>query len=163
MTRHEEAARAFFASLSGQDPERWDVVGSPAPKVMYDFASPEDRVFGQCWTEADGKWAQEPLGKQPVILAWKGPDNSKTSPSGTPIHSGGERADELPTAEALVKRAIEHLRKRAPRRQPKHLRNLPVPLWSRVGALFGHGSGYSTAICKQYGFNPYETFRPEES
>lgn len=76
----------------------------------------------------------------------------------------GVKFSDLPPAEALVKRAIESLRKRVPARQPKQLRPPPpLPLWSRVGALFGHGSGYSAAICKRYGFNPYESYRPEVS
>lgn len=33
-------------------------------------------------------------------------------------------------------------------------RELGVPLWSIVGSLTGHGSGYSCMICKELGLEP---------
>lgn len=59
----------------------------------------------------------------------------------------------LPPAEDLVKRAISSLRR------SKSRRTRPTPLWSRVGQLFGHGSGYSIAICVKYGFDPDEIWK----
>lgn len=62
--------------------------------------------------------------------------------------------EKLPSHEDLVKAAIRSLRvHRAPGRSRKRS---PDPLWSRVGELFCHGSGYSIAICRKYGFNPDE-------
>ena len=58
---------------------------------------------------------------------------------------------EVPAAAEIVKHVIENQRRtKAPRRKQ------PAPLWSRVGQLTGHGSGYSQAICREYGFNPDE-------
>jgi len=64
----------------------------------------------------------------------------------------------LPSDEELVKAAINNLRRY---RNGRSRRQSPAPLWSRVGGLFGHGSGYSTAICVKYGFDPEEIWRPE--
>ena len=58
----------------------------------------------------------------------------------------------------LVKKAIQHLRKR----KPKNGRGYVYPLWKRVADLFGHGSGYSAEICRRYGFDPDEQWKPEE-
>ena len=60
--------------------------------------------------------------------------------------------------DALVKKAIQHLR----RRKPKNGRGYVYPLWKRVADLFGHGSGYSAEICRRYGFDPDEQWKPEE-
>jgi len=60
--------------------------------------------------------------------------------------------------DALVKKAIQHLR----RRKPKNGRGYVYPLWKRVADLFGHGSGYSAEICRRHGFDPDEQWTPEE-
>ena len=60
----------------------------------------------------------------------------------------------LPPAEELVKEAIRGLRRSKP--SPKSKARTPDPLWSRVGKLFCHGSGFSWAICIKYGFDPDE-------
>lgn len=62
------------------------------------------------------------------------------------------------TPDALVKKAIQHLRKR----KPKNGRGYVYPLWKRVADLFGHGSGYSAEICRRYGFDPDEQWMPEQ-
>lgn len=67
-----------------------------------------------------------------------------------------ELISKLPSSEDLVKSAIQNLRRHKPDRPPR--RRTPAPLWSRVGGLFGHGSGYSTAICVKYRFDPDETW-----
>lgn len=36
---------------------------------------------------------------------------------------------------------------------------LGVPLWSIVGGLCGHGSGFSIEICKQLGLDPNQIVR----
>jgi len=59
--------------------------------------------------------------------------------------------------DALVKKAIQHLRKR----KPKNGRGCVYPLWKRVADLFGHGSGYSAEICRRHGFDPDEKWKPE--
>lgn len=69
-----------------------------------------------------------------------------------------ELIDKLPSHEDLVKAAIGGLRVNPPYLR-RALHRTPAPLWSRVGNLFGHGSGYSIAICRKYGFNPDETWR----
>ncbi len=62
----------------------------------------------------------------------------------------------LPSSDDLVKAAIRSLRKRKPDKRSRARQ--PHPLWSRVGCLFCHGSGYSYAICRKYGFDPDETW-----
>lgn len=64
----------------------------------------------------------------------------------------------LPSEAAMIKRAIETLRKRKPPKVASWRQ--PCPLWSRVSDLFGNGSGYSIAICMKYGFDPDEIWRP---
>lgn len=44
----------------------------------------------------------------------------------------------------------------------EELRRAPKPLWSRVADMTANGSGYGSAICIKYGFNPDETWRPEK-
>jgi hypothetical protein len=39
---------------------------------------------------------------------------------------------------------------------------LNVPLWSIVGGLTGHGSGYSAKICKEAGLDPFQIVRPNK-
>lgn len=63
----------------------------------------------------------------------------------------------LPPSDDLVRAAIRSLRKRK-----RYRARPPHPLWSRVGCLFGHGSGYSYAICRKYGFDPDETWIADE-
>jgi hypothetical protein len=65
----------------------------------------------------------------------------------------------LPPESDLIKAVIGNLRRRKPGKVARHRQ--PAPLWSRVGQLFNHGSGYSWAICVKYGFNPDEIWRPE--
>ncbi len=58
--------------------------------------------------------------------------------------------------EALVKRAIESVRRHKPTGPGR--RQKPYPLWVRVKDIFCHGSGYSDSICRRYGFDPNETW-----
>ena len=58
--------------------------------------------------------------------------------------------------EALIKRAIESVRRHKPTGPGR--RQKPYPLWVRVKGIFGHGSGYSDSICRRYGFDPNETW-----
>ena len=74
-----------------------------------------------------------------------------------PQRFGTIAAADLPSDADLVRRAIEHLRIWEPKRAGSRR---TTPLWSRVGFVFGHGSGYSAAICLKYGFNPDEIYRP---
>lgn len=45
-------------------------------------------------------------------------------------------------------------------RDRKRYRGRLVPLWSEVGALVGHGSGYSHRICRRYGYDPDLLIKP---
>ena len=58
--------------------------------------------------------------------------------------------------EALIKRAIESVRRHKPTGPGR--RQKPYPLWVRVKGIFCHGSGYSDSICRRYGFDPNETW-----
>lgn len=60
---------------------------------------------------------------------------------------------------ALVKRAIEGVRKYKPK-GPR--RRSPLPLWVRVKDIFHHGSGYSSEVCRRFGFDPNETWVGED-
>jgi len=55
--------------------------------------------------------------------------------------------------EALVKRAIESVRRHKPTGPGR--RQKPYPLWVRVKGIFCHGSGYSDSICRRYGFDHF--------
>ncbi len=72
LTEHQRASRAFFAERARQPVDRWDVVVEAAPVQWLDFADAEAGTFGQARRRADGTWEQAPLGKHPVLLAWKG-------------------------------------------------------------------------------------------
>ena len=58
--------------------------------------------------------------------------------------------------EALIKRAIESVRRHKPTGPGR--RQKPYPLWVRVKGIFCHGSGYSDSICRRYGFDSNETW-----
>ena len=73
-----------------------------------------------------------------------------------PMREYYDREQKL-TSDALIKKAIQHLRKR----KPKNGRGYVYPLWKRVTDLFGHGSG-SAEICRRYGFDPDEQWMPEQ-
>lgn len=65
----------------------------------------------------------------------------------------------LRTALAEAERDRERLRgyMKAAIRATDHIRDLRGrQLWSRVGWLFGHGSGYATKLCQEFGFDPDE-------
>lgn len=68
----------------------------------------------------------------------------------------------LPSGDDLIKCAIEQVRRRKPL-SGANRRNRPLELWCRVMKLTAHGSGYSTAICVKYGFDPHETWIGERS
>ena len=70
--------------------------------------------------------------------------------------------DKLPSGDDLIKRAIQQVRRHKPI-SGANRRNRPLELWCRVSKLTGHGSGYSTAICVKYGFDPHETWIGEKS
>ena len=64
----------------------------------------------------------------------------------------------LLTIEAdLIKRFIEALRKS---KSSPRARAIPVPLWARVCTATTHGATWSYHICKHYGFDPDETWKP---
>lgn len=63
--------------------------------------------------------------------------------------------------DALVKRAIEGVRKYKPKKGPSRHRT-PLPLWVRVKDIFHHGSGYSSEVCRRFGFDPNETWVGED-
>lgn len=65
----------------------------------------------------------------------------------------------LPSDADLVRDFINGLRRRRPASKNGH--TAPDPLWVRVRRATFHGSGFSTAICIKYGFNPEEKWRPE--
>lgn len=67
--------------------------------------------------------------------------------------------DKLPSGDELIKRAIQQVRRHKPLYASR--RNRPLELWCRVSKLTGNGSGYSTAICVKYGFDPSETWIQE--
>lgn len=67
---------------------------------------------------------------------------------------------QLPPADELIKRCIQSLRRRKPAKVARH--RAPAPLWHRVAEMTTNGSGYGMAICVKYGFNPDETWRPDE-
>ena len=62
---------------------------------------------------------------------------------------------------ALVKRAIEGVRKYKSK-QGAGRRQTPMPLWVRVKDIFHHGSGYSSEVCRRFGFDPNETWVGED-
>lgn len=67
--------------------------------------------------------------------------------------------ERLRTALAEAERDRERLRDymKAAIRATDHIRDLRGrQLWSRVGWLFGHGSGYATKLCQEFGFDPDE-------
>lgn len=47
-------------------------------------------------------------------------------------------------------------------RDPKRYRGRLVALWSEVGALTAHGSGYSHRICRRFGYDPDLRIKPFE-
>lgn len=65
----------------------------------------------------------------------------------------------LPSDADLVRKFINGLRRRKP--SPNSRASVPLPLWARVGEATTHGSGFSTAICIKYGFDPEEKWRTE--
>ena len=74
-------------------------------------------------------------------------------------HVQTEPVEKLPSADDLVKAAIRLMR--TPRRRYSRS-GKQRPLWARVMMLFGHGSTYSRAICRAYGFDPDEVWMPPE-
>lgn len=65
----------------------------------------------------------------------------------------------LRTALAESERDAARLRDymKAAIRATDHIRDIRGrQLWSRVGWLFGHGSGYATKLCQEFGFDPDE-------
>lgn len=97
-------------------------------------------------------WAPRETPADPFVK----PERMRTDQEGLEyIHD--DREQKL-NPEALVRRAIQHLR----RRKPKNGRGYVYPLWKRVADLFGHGSGYSAEICRRHGLDPDEQWKPEE-
>lgn len=105
-----------------------------------------DRVFdGALWAERTTP--EDPFAK---------PSEMRTDQEGRE-YNHDDREQKL-NPDALVKKAIQHLR----RRKPKNGHGYVYPLWKRVSDLFGHGSGYSAEICRRHGFDPDEQWKPEE-
>jgi hypothetical protein len=72
LTPHESAARSAYARLAGRPVQHYRVVHRPEIEMWYDWYDVDTRKGGQCRMGVDGRWVQEPRGKQPVILAYKG-------------------------------------------------------------------------------------------
>lgn len=62
--------------------------------------------------------------------------------------------------EALVRRAVESVRKYKPKGPGRRV--TPFPLWYRVKGIFHHGSGYSIELCRRLGLDPDETWIGED-
>jgi len=97
-------------------------------------------------------WAPRETPADPFAKA----DTMRTDKEGREYNHDDREAKLQP--ELLIKKAIQHLRKR----KPRNGRGYVYPLWKRVSDLFGHGSGYSAEICRRYGFDPDEQWRPEQ-
>lgn len=98
------------------------------------------------------QWAERTTPDDPFVK----PEQMRTNQEGRECNHD-DREQKL-NPDALVKKAIQHLR----RRKPKNGRGYVYPLWKRVADLFGHGSGYSAEICRRHGFDPDEQWKPEE-
>lgn len=73
MTNEQQKARSAYARLRHAKPREWRIVQKPASDTWYDFYDLATGKHGQCRSNIDGKgWAQEPRGKNPTILAWRG-------------------------------------------------------------------------------------------
>ncbi len=72
LTREQVDSRVAFAMRTNQAEDRYDVVREAEPGQWYDFVDLETAAFGQCRRAPDGTWQQAPVGKNPVLLAWKG-------------------------------------------------------------------------------------------
>jgi len=83
----------------------------------------------------------------------------KTDADGRRYNHADREACLDPTA--LVKRAIEGVRKYKPKKGTYRPRT-PLPLWVRVKDIFHHGSGYSSEVCRRFGFDPNETWVGED-
>ena len=97
-------------------------------------------------------WAPRETPADPFAKA----DTMRTDKDGREYNHDDREAKLQP--ELLIKKAIQHLRKR----KPRNGRGYVYPLWKRVADLFGHGSGYSAEICRRYGFDPDEQWMPEQ-
>jgi len=82
----------------------------------------------------------------------------KTDEEGSHYNHADREACLDPTA--LVKRAIDGVRKDKPKGPGR--RQKPDPLWVRVKDIFHHGSGYSSEVCRRFGFDPNETWVGED-
>lgn len=98
------------------------------------------------------KWSRRETPADPFAKA----DTMRTDQDGREYNHDDRETQLQP--DLLVKKAIQHLRKR----KPKNGRGYVYPLWKRVADLFGHGSGYSAEICHRYGFDPDEQWMPEQ-
>jgi len=104
----------------------------------------DERLSGALW--APRETPEDPFAK---------PETMRTDQDGRE-YNHDDREQKL-NPDALVKKAIQHLR----RRKPKNGRGYVYPLWKRVSDLFGHGSGYSAEICRRHGFDPDEEWKQE--
>ena len=118
------------------------------------------------WADENGHYRLLPLaGHQFDNAKWSRRETPADPFAKTAMHTDQEgceynhddREQKL-NPDALVKKAIHHLRKR----KPKNGHGYVYPLWKRVSDLFGHGSGYSAEICRRHGFDPDEQWKPEE-
>jgi len=62
----------------------------------------------------------------------------------------------LPSETERIRRMIHSLRRTGKTRYI-------YPLWKRVADVTSNGSGYSSAICIRYGFDPDEQFMPKDA
>ena len=64
----------FNAERTGTSPENWEMIQrrKVRPRVVYDWVDLDLGRNGQCWADANGVWAEPPLGARPEILEWVG-------------------------------------------------------------------------------------------
>lgn len=62
----------------------------------------------------------------------------------------------LESESEIVRKLIHNLRRKG------RSRYIP-PLWKRVADATQHGSGFGSALCIRYGFDPDEKFMPKDA
>jgi len=61
-----------------------------------------------------------------------------------------------------LRQVIRSLAYRRRKKRRSRTGGMPTPLWSDVGELAGHGSGYSVALCRWAGVHPETGQRLED-
>lgn len=68
----------------------------------------------------------------------------------------------LPSESEIIRRIIHSLR-RTQRSRYSTAATVYRPLWKRFSDVTGYGRGFSSAICRRYGFDPDETGMPQNA